>query len=89
VPLSLRRADYRWLRAESTLSRPHCCSHIVAAEGSGVCDGTHWSFVMNKESSGWPLIPENVLDLRIQIMRSLIDEFEIASVYLSPLHSRF
>jgi len=67
----------------------HCRSHIVAPGGAGVCDSTHWSFVMYKESSSRPLIPENVLDLRIQIMSSLIDEFEIASVYLSPLHSRF
>jgi hypothetical protein len=44
---------------------------------------------MNKESSVWPLIPENVLDLRIQIMRSLIDEFEIVSFDLSPRHGPF
>ncbi len=66
------------------MSWPHGRSHIVAAEGVGVCDGPHWAFVMNKESSSWPLIPENVLDLRIQIISSLVDEFEIASFDLSP-----
>jgi len=32
----------------------------------------------------WVLIPKNVLDLCIQLIRSLIDEFEVASFNLSP-----
>ena len=63
-------------------------TRLTAAGDGGATPG--WSAysraraILSARSNSWVLIPKNVLHLSIQLVRSLIDEFDIASFDLSP-----